>query len=114
MYVASLTYSGQTFNTILNVEYQHTGKQWFYKKKGQRNETFTENPDIASEKIEQGLKVREQDGYYFISRISIPTINTKGENDFWYITNDGDSYKINRVSKYGRKVHNLLSNNIIP
>ena len=69
-YAANITYSGSAFNTILNVEYEHTGKQWFYKKKGQRTETFTESPNIANEKAAQGLKVREESGYYFISRIS--------------------------------------------
>jgi hypothetical protein len=58
--------------------------------------------------------VRERAGHWYIDRIAIPTINAKGENDTWYINNCGDHYTINKVSKYGKKIHKLLSSNINP
>lgn len=111
-FAANITYNGITGNTILTVEYKHTGKQWFYKV-GKR-EYYTESPKIAQEKKEQGKKVTEKPGYFFISRLAIPTINAKGEADIWYINNPGDIYTINKISKYGKKIHKLLSENIIP
>ena len=108
-YVANITYSGSTFNTPLIVEYKHTGKQWFYRKPNQKHETFTENEQISIEKINHGLIVTEKKGYYYIDRIAIPTVNSKGEKDIWYISNHGDSYTINKVSKYGHKIHKQLS-----
>lgn len=110
-FVANITYSGSTFTTQLIVEYKHTGKQWFYKKPRQKYETFTENEQIAIEKINQGLTVRETNGYYYIDRIAIPNINAKGERDIWYITNHGDTCKINKISKYGRNIHKQLTEN---
>jgi len=104
---ANITYSGSTFNTVLLLEYCHTGKQWFYKKKASKSETFTESPEIAAEKMAKGLKVTEKQGYYFIKRIAIPTVNASGEKDIWYI----DKYVVNKVSKFGRKVHKALSEN---
>lgn len=109
---ANITYSGLTYNTPLIVEYDHTGKQWFYEING--NEIFTESPEIANDRIKRGIKVTEKPGYYFIKRMAIPTINAKGENDIWYINNPGDSYSINKASKYWQKIHKQLSNNINP
>lgn len=108
-FAANITYSGSTFNTILIVEYKHTGKQWFYKKPKQKHETFTENEQIAIEKRNQGLIVTEKKGYYYVDRIAIPNVNAKGEKDIWYISNYGDSFKINKISKYGKKIHSQLS-----
>lgn len=84
---ANITYSGNTFNTILFLEYKHTG-EFSYK---------------------QGRKKIHTIGYYFIDRIAIPTINAKGLKDIWYINNSGDNYSINKVSKYAKKIHNILS-----
>ncbi len=106
---ANITYSGATFNTRLVITYKHTGPQFFYKKKGQKHETFTESETIASERKSQGLKVRETSGHWFIERLAIPTINAKGEKDIWYINNPGDNYRINKISKYGKKIHQQLS-----
>lgn len=103
---ANITYSGNTYNTLLFVEYKHTGKQYF---KGKNH--FTNNEEIAQSWEEKGKKVTTKTGHYFINRIAIPTINAKGENDKWYITNEGDTYSINKVSKYGRKIHAQLSIN---
>jgi hypothetical protein len=99
--VANITYSGFTYNTPLILEYEHTGKQWFYKKG--KNEIFTESAEIAQEKISSGIKVVEKPGYYYIKRMAIPTTNAKGENDIWYIDNEGDTYTINKVSKYAKR-----------
>lgn len=84
---ANITYIGNTFNTILFLEYKHTG-EFSYK---------------------QGRKKIHTKGYYFIDRIAIPTVNAKGEKDIWYITNSGDTYAINKVSKYAKKIHAELS-----
>ena len=111
---ANITYSGFTYNTPLIVEYQHTGKQWFFKPKGAKHEHYTESHEIAQDRINKGLKVTEKPGYYFIKRMAIPTINAKGLPDIWYINNPGDSYSVNKVSKYWRKIHQQLSNNQLP
>ena len=66
------------------------------------------------DKISKGIKVTEKPVYYFIKRMAIPTINAKGDKSIWYINNDGDSYAINKVSKWGKKIHEQLSNNINP
>lgn len=109
---ANITYDGFTYNTPLILEYKHTGKQWFYKTRGK--EHFTQCPEIMQDRISKGVKVTEKPGYYFIKRMAIPTINAKGKHDIWYITNPGDCYSINKVSKYGKKIHEQLSNNINP
>jgi len=111
---ANITYSGFTYNTPLIVEYQHTGKQWFYKPKGAKIEHYTESHEIAQDRINKGLKVTEKPGYYFIKRMAIPTINAKGLPDIWYINNPGDSYSVNKASKYWKKIHEQLSNNVNP
>ena len=76
---ANITYSCMTYNTPLHVEYEHTGE-------------FT---------YKQGKKRFKTDGYYFIKRLAIPNHN----GGIWYINNEGDSYTINKVSKYARKKH---------
>lgn len=106
---ANITYSGNTFNTKLNVEYKHTGKIWYCKKKGKDYYTSTDSPNIVIDWNSKGYKVFETKGYYFMDRLSIPTINANGKSDVWYINNCGDDYRINKVSKYGRKIHAELS-----
>jgi hypothetical protein len=106
---ANITYGGATYNTPLFVEYEHTGVQYF---KGKNH--FTESKEIAEDWIKQGKRVKVKSGYYFIKRFAIPTINASGQPDKWYINNEGDNYRINKVSKYGRKLHEQLSNNINP
>jgi hypothetical protein len=113
-FAANITYSGLTYNTNVIAEYEHTGKQFFYRKKYSKIESFTQDVEIANKRILEGLKVTEKPGYYFIKRLAIPTINAKNAKDIWYINNAGDSYSINRVSKYGKKIHSLLSENINP
>jgi len=108
---ANITYSGFTYNTPLILEYKHTGKQYFYKKG--RKQHFTESTTIAQENKAKGIKVTEKPGYYFINRMAIPTTNANMQSDIWYITN-GDNYSINKVSKYGKKIHSQLSRNINP
>lgn len=109
---ANITYSGLTYNTPLIIEYKHTGKQYFYKKG--RKQYFTDNIEIANENKAKGIKVTEKAGYYFINRMAIPTINANMQPDIWYITNGDSSYLINKVSKYAKKLHSQLSNNINP
>lgn len=106
---ANVTYSDDTFNTRLFVEYRHTGAQFFTGKN-----KYTENRSIAEKWKAQGKNVKEKAGYWYIDRIAIPTINAKGEKDIWYISNCGDYYRINKVSKYWQKIHKELSNNINP
>jgi len=106
---ANLTYNGFTYNTPLFIEYEHTGTQYY---QGKLN--YTDDKDIAENWKAKGKKVTEKDGYYFIKRLAIPTINAKGGNGIWYINNAGDSYQINKLSKYAKKIHMQLSNNINP
>ena len=109
---ANITYNGFTYNTPLIVEYKHTGKQYFYKKG--RKQYFTDNIEIVQENKAKGIKVTEKPGYYFIKRMAIPTTNAKMQPDIWYINNPGDSYSINKASKYWMKIHHQLSNNQLP
>ena len=108
-FAANISYSGLTYNTRLLVEYKHTGKQFFTKKKGQNYNTCTTDEDIANGWISKGLKVTTNEGYYFVYRLAIPTINDKGQKHYWYINNDGDSYKVNKTSKYFKKIHSIIS-----
>ena len=108
-FAANVTYSGNTFNTKLIITYKHTGKQFFTKKKKQGYNTCTTNIDIANQWKDKGLIVTENEGYYFMYRLAIPNINANGKDDIWYINNDGDNYRVNQISKYGRKVHHQLS-----
>lgn len=103
-YAANITYSGLTYNTPLIVTYEHTGKL-YYKKANH----YTTDKEIAEKWVAQGKKVKVKNGYFFIKRLAIPTINSKGEPDIWYINNEGDYYRINKLSKYGQKVHAELT-----
>ena len=106
-FAANITYSGNTFNTKLIVEYKHTGGYYFIM--GEKGKHILSGEDSANKKIREGKKVYYSNGYYFIKRLAIPTINAKGENDIWYINNEGDFFKVNKVSKFGKKIHNQLS-----
>jgi len=105
---ANITYSGATYNTKLFVEYKHTGIM-YYVKNGNKGKKCTSDKEIADKWISQNKKVQATTGSYFIDRIAIPTINANGEKDKWYITNDGDNYKVNKVSKYWKKIHQQLT-----
>jgi len=59
--------------------------------------------------MEEGKKLIIKSGYYFIKRMAIPT-DGGGK---WYINNEGSAYSINKVSKYGRRVHAELSQETI-
>jgi cytochrome c oxidase assembly protein Cox11 len=100
--VGNITYSGFTYNTRLKVEYKHTGIQYHIKNK------YTCDKDIADSWIAKGKKVKVKQGNYFIYRIAIPN-----QNSWWYISNSGDSYTLNKASKYFKKIHSELSNNIV-
>ena len=106
-FVANITYSGLTYNTLLIVEYKHSGKVFKTKKKG--TTTHTTDIEIAKKWETEGKKVTEHEGYYFMYRLAIPNRTASGKDDIWYINNPGDSYRINKLSKYGRKVHSELT-----
>lgn len=91
---ANVTYCNITENCKLTIEYKHTGKYYFKKtKKGIHVFSGEE-----SAKLQKNVFLSE--GHYFINRLKI--------ND-WYINNDGDTYKINKLSKYAKKLHAQLS-----
>lgn len=104
-YAVNLTYNGFTFNTIAFFEYEHTGEYFILK--GNKNDKIFNTIEDAKNKIKKHLKLFKSDGYFFIKRISIPN----GDGKEWYINNSGDNYIINKVSKYGKKIHNELSKN---
>ena len=103
--MANITYSGFTYNTLLHIEYKHTGTIYEIP-----NKKYTTDFDIYQDWIKKGIKnIKIKEGYYFISRMAIPTINASGKSDIWYINNSGDNYAVNKISKYGKKIHFKLS-----
>lgn len=109
-FVANITYNGLTYNTPLIVEYKHTGKIYELYKKGKCIKHTSDNEIGTAWKDLKNHIVKEVSGYYFMYRLAIPNINAKGEKDIWYINNSGDYYRINKLSKYGRKIHSQLTN----
>jgi len=107
IFAANITYSGFTHNTKLIVEYEHTGGYYFMNTK--QGKHILSDEESAYKNISEGKKVYYSNGYYFIKRLAIPTINGKGQSDIWYINNSGDNYSVNKVSKYGKKIHSQLS-----
>jgi len=105
IFAINVTYDNNTFNTLAKIEYKHTGLRYFLNKNH-----FTENKEIADKWRSKGKKVTVKSGYYFIDRIAIPIINAEGKKDWWYITNPGDYYRVNKTSKACQKNHSLLSN----
>lgn len=112
IFAANVTYSGHTYNTKLIFEYEHTGGYYFINDKKGKHTLSGE--DSAKKYYEKGKKVFYSNGYYFIKRLAITTINAKGTEDIWYIDNSGDSYVINKISKYGKKIHSQLSEETKP
>lgn len=110
-FVANISYNGFTFNTLLIVEYKHSGKVFKTTRKG--TTTHTTHSDIADRWKDEGKKVTEHAGYYYMYRLAIPNVTAEGKKDVWYINNHGDSYRINKISKYGRKIHAQLTENDI-
>jgi hypothetical protein len=106
-FMANVTYNSFTYNTLLICEYKHSGVVYKHTKKG--TTTHTTDIDIANKWKDEGKKVIEGHGYYYVDRIAIPTTNAKGEKDIWYINNEDDEYRVNKVSKYGRKIHQELT-----
>ena len=102
--IADITYSGLRRITPLICEYKHTGT--IYETGKSR---YTSSAEIAQRWKDEGKKVREKQGYYYIDRMAIPSINASGKPDKWYINNSGDMYEVHRVSKYGRRIHKELS-----
>ena len=106
---ANINYNGVDFNTKLHIEYRHTGKHYL-KRKSKRSHVLTQTFDdeIAQSWKEKGFYVDENEGFYVMERLAIPTINAKGENDIWYINNCGDNYRVNKLSKYAQKIHEQM------
>ncbi len=103
-FMANISYSESTFNTLLIVEYKHTGKQYYHKKSKNGARCCTTDEEIKNIWIDKGYKITENEGYYFVHRVAIPTRKPNGKKDIWYINNPGDYYRINKISKYGKKV----------
>ena len=100
---ANITYSGMTYNTRLILEIKHTGEYYFCFKKGIRHQ-FS-GVDTALQHKAKGKKVFKSSGYYYIDRFAIPVPTADGTQGIWYINNDGDSYSVNKVSKYARALY---------
>lgn len=105
---ANVTYSNVTFNTRLTVEYKHSGEQYWIIKRGGIQHILS-GEDSAREKVREGKKVYYSPGYYFAARYAIPTIMANGQPGTWYINNEDDYYRINRISKYAKKLNEELS-----
>ncbi len=103
---ANVTYSGITLDTPLLIEYKHTGIYYFFKIKGSIH-IFTGEESLKKYK-EKKKKIFISSGYYAINRLAIPCNYDRINKNFWYINNCGDSYKINKVSKYAKKIHSEL------
>lgn len=99
---ANIRYSGTTFNTKLKVEYKHTGERY-------SNDTHEYTTEDGKRKVEAGEKIKHTSGYWYIDRLAI----YYGPDQYWYINNEGDNYEVNKVSKYGRKIHAELSKETI-
>lgn len=108
---ANISYSGLTFNTPLLIEYKHTGVYYFFN--SNRGKHQFSGIDTAKEYQQKGKKVQQSAGYYFISRLAIPTNYDTGTKTWWYINNADDTYKVNQVSKYAKKIHAELSKETI-
>lgn len=91
---ANVTYHGITENCKLTIEYKHTGK-YYFKKTSKGIHIFS-----GEESAKHHKKVFVSEGHYFIDRLKL------GD---WYINNDGDTYLINKLSKYAKKLHAQLS-----
>jgi hypothetical protein len=106
-FAANISYDGFTYNTKLICEYEHTGGYYFMKTN--KGKYILDGEESANIKMKEGKKVFYSNGYFYIKRLAIPTVNAKGKSDIWYINNSGDTFQINKVSKYGKKIHKILS-----
>lgn len=107
VFAGNITYKGFTYNSRLRVEYAHTGKL-YYQRKGHKTlgDKYAASREIAEDLKAKGKKIQITSGYWFIDRIAIIT-----GNDYWYITNDGDTYSLNKASKFWQKhIKNFLKN----
>ena len=100
---ANITYSGMTYNTRLIIETKHTGEYYFCFKKGIHHR-FS-GVDTALQHKAKGKKAFKSSGYYYIGRVAIPAPMADGTAGIWYINNEGDSYSINKVSKYAQALY---------
>lgn len=107
-FVCDVTYSANRQITKVRAEYKHTGTIYELIKNGAVKK-YTTDKSIADNWAAKRYKINVKEGYYFVSRLAIPTITASGLSDWWYINNPGDFYQIHRVSKYGKKIHSQLS-----
>jgi len=112
IFAVNITYSNLTYNTPLIVEYKHTGEYYFLKTA--KGKYILSGKDSADDKKAKGKKVWYSKGYYYMGRLAIPSLGADCKNNIWYINNSGDTYKINKVSKYGKKIHAELSQEETP
>ena len=105
IFAISVKFDGQIYNGEALIEYKHTGIEYHLIKKG-ISYRFTNHLDIAERWKSSGKKVLIKAGHYFIDRIAIKNYNSS----FWYL-NDG--YEVLKVSKFSKKEHSKLSENII-
>lgn len=106
-FAANISYYGFTYNTRLMIEYKHTGEYYFLKTR--KGIHILSGKESADEKKATGKKVYHSTGYYYMGRLSIPNIGADGKQHQWYINNSGDTYSVNKVSKYGKKIHTQLA-----
>lgn len=111
-FAANITYCGFTYNTRLIVEYKHTGEYYFCKTS--KSKHILSGKESADDKRSKGKKVYHSKGYYYMGRLAIPNMGADGKDSIWYINNSGDYCKINKISKYAKKVHAELSQEEIP
>jgi len=110
-FAANISYSGLTYNTPVIFELKHTGEYYFFKTPKCKH--ILTGLDSAMERQAKGKKVFKSNGHYFVDRIAIPTIGADMKKHNWYINNPGDTYSINKVSKYGRKIYAQLATETI-
>jgi hypothetical protein len=108
---ANISYSGVTYNTPTILELKHTGEYYFLNTKKGRH--ILSDIESARDTQAKGQKVLKSTGYYFIKRIAVPTIGANMDKCNWYINNPGDTYSVNKVSKYGRKIYAQLATETI-
>ena len=108
---ANITYSGMTYNTRLILEIKHTGEYYFCIKRGTTH-VFS-GIDSALQHKAKGKKVFKSSGHYYIGRMAVPAPMADGTAGIWYINNDGDSYSINRVSKYAQALYTEMAQEAI-
>lgn len=96
---ANITYGGFTYNTKLLVEICTQGIEYHIGKK------FTTDFRIMQDWVISGKKVRVKAETYYTGRLAIPDLwGDFSKDDIWYINNERDTYKVNKLSKAALKL----------